>query len=91
RYPDLTQRLVDGFVKAAAWSSDEANRDALFDLWAKSGTPVNILAEFFAGDTLAYRNSPLIDDLLTTQYRDQADKAVQFGLVRRKVDLADWF
>ncbi len=90
-HPEITQRIVDAFVKAAQWSSDEPNRSALLELWHKSGTPVPILEEYFKGDTLAYRNSPLIDDLLVSQYKEQAAKSKEFGLVRRDVDLDGWF
>lgn len=90
-HPEITQRLVDAFVKAAKWSSDEPNRPALFELWHKSGTPVPILDEYFSNDTLAYRNSPLIDDLLVSQYKEQAVKGKEFGLIRRDVDLNGWF
>ncbi|MEK1890512.1 MAG: ABC transporter substrate-binding protein [Phyllobacterium sp.] len=91
RYPDITQRVVDAFVKAAQWSSDEPNRAALFELWHKSGTPVPILEDYFSNDTLAYRNSPLIDDLLVSQYEEQAIKARTFGLIRRDVSTHGWF
>ncbi|MEK1873081.1 MAG: ABC transporter substrate-binding protein [Rhizobium altiplani] len=90
-HPDITQRVVDAFVKAAQWSSDEPNRTALLELWHKSGTPVPILEEYFKGDTLAYRNSPLIDDLLVSQYKEQAAKSKEFGLIRRDVALEGWF
>ena len=90
-HPEITQRVVDAFVKAAKWSSDEPNRAALFELWHKSGTAIPILDEYFKGDTLAYRNSPLIDDLLVSQYTEQAAKSKEFGLIRRDVDLKGWF
>jgi len=90
-HPEITQRVVDAFVKAAQWSSDEPNRPALLELWHKSGTPVPILEEYFKGDKLAYRNSPLIDDLLVSQYKEQAAKSKEFGLIRRDVDLEGWF
>jgi len=90
-HPEVTQRVVDAFVKAAKWSSDEPNRVALFELWHKSGTAIPILEEYFKGDTLAYRNSPLIDDLLVSQYTEQAAKSKEFGLIRRDVDLKGWF
>ncbi|MCL6654894.1 nitrate ABC transporter substrate-binding protein [Agrobacterium rubi] len=90
-HPEVTQRVVDAFVKAAQWSSDEANRAAQFELWGKSGTPIPILEEYFSKDTLAYRNSPLIDDLLVSQYKEQAVKSKEFGLIRRDVDLNGWF
>ncbi|MEK1892805.1 MAG: ABC transporter substrate-binding protein [Rhizobium sp.] len=90
-HPEITQRVVDAFVKAAQWSSDEPNRAALLELWHKSGTPVPILEEYFKGDALAYRNSPLIDDLLVSQYKEQGEKSKEFGLIRRDVDLEGWF
>lgn len=90
-HPDVTQRVVDAFVKAAQWSSDEPNRAALFELWHKSGTPVPILEDYFSNDTLAYRNSPLIDELLVSQYAEQAIKAKAFGLIRRDVSTDGWF
>ncbi|RWX81354.1 transporter substrate-binding domain-containing protein [Neorhizobium lilium] len=90
-HPEVTQKVVDAFVKAAQWSSDEKNRAALFELWHKSGTPIAIIEEYFSKDTLAYRNSPLIDDLLVSQYEEQAVKSKEFGLVRREVDLKGWF
>ncbi|MGY5802006.1 ABC transporter substrate-binding protein [Rhizobium sp. LEGMi12c] len=90
-HPEITQRVVDAFVKAAQWSSEEQNRAALFELWHKSGTPVPILEEYFRNDTLAYRNSPLIDDLLVSQYKEQAIKSKEYGLIRRDVDLNGWF
>ncbi len=91
KHPEITQRIVDAFVKAAQWSSDEPNRAALFELWHKSGTPVPILEDYFSNDTLAYRNSPLIDDLLVSQYEEQAIKAKEFGLIRRDVSTQGWF
>ncbi|WP_085044064.1 ABC transporter substrate-binding protein [Ensifer aridi] len=90
-HPEITQRIVDAFVKAAQWSSDEPNRTALFELWHKSGTPIPILEEYFSNDTLAYRNSPLIDGLLVSQYEEQAAKGKEYGLIRRDVDLEGWF
>jgi sulfonate transport system substrate-binding protein len=91
KHPEITQRVVDAFVKAAQWSSDEPNRAALFELWHKSGTPVPILEDYFSNDKLAYRNSPLIDDLLVSQYQEQGVKAKEFGLIRRDVSTEGWF
>ncbi len=90
-HPEITQRVVDAFVKAAEWSSDEPNRAALFELWHKSGTPIPIIEEYFSNDKLAYRNSPLIDELLVSQYKEQAEKSKEYGLIRRSVDLEGWF
>lgn len=90
-HPDLTQKVTTAFVKAAHWSSEEPNREALIALWGKSGTSTSVLAEFFSGETLKYRNAPLIDDLFIDQYKQAAAQSKAFGLLRRDVDLTGWF
>lgn len=42
-HPDILQRVVNVFVREAAWSADDKNRTALLQLWAKSGTPYSAL------------------------------------------------
>ncbi len=91
RHPDIVARVVKAFVRAAHWSSEEANRDRLFALWAQSGTPVRIYEADFAGQSLKYRNTPLIDDFLTAAYREQAKQAKALGLIRAEVDTTTWF
>ncbi|MFX6019211.1 TetR family transcriptional regulator, partial [Acinetobacter baumannii] len=85
---DLTQRIANAFVKAARWSSDEANREAALDIWARSGTPQSVFRYDYDGQPLRYRNSPVIDAFLIEQYRVQARQAREFGLIRRDVDVA---
>jgi sulfonate transport system substrate-binding protein len=90
-HPDLTQKIVTGLVKAADWSSQEQNRDALFDIWARSGRPAAIYKADYEGQTLKYRNSPLIDPYLIEAYRTQARQAKEYGLIRRDVSIEGWF
>lgn len=90
-HPDITARVVKGFVKAAHWSSDEANRDALFEVWARSGIPAERFRADLEGDQLKERGSPHFDEFLIAQYRTQAQQARELGLVRRDVDVSDWF
>ncbi len=89
--PELTQRVITAFVRAADFSSQEKNREALFQIWARSGRPAETFRADFAGQELAYRNSPLIDDFLMEQYWVRAQQARNFGLVRRNVDVDGWF
>jgi sulfonate transport system substrate-binding protein len=91
KYPDLTQRVVTAVVKAAYWSSQEENREALFEIWSRSGRPPSVYRADFAGQPLKYRSSPLIDDYLIEQYRVQARQAKEFGLLRRDVSVDGWF
>ena len=37
--PAQVQKVVDVFVRASRWASDEANRDALFKLWERAACP----------------------------------------------------
>jgi sulfonate transport system substrate-binding protein len=89
-HPELVARVVRAFVKAARFADDETNRDAVFALWAKSGIPVEAFREDFAGETLAHRLTPLIDDYVVARYRDQARRSKDYGLVRKDVDIDGW-
>jgi sulfonate transport system substrate-binding protein len=89
--PEITQRVVTALVRAAQYSSDEANREKLFEIWARSGYPPESYRDDFAGQTLARRNSPIIDPFLVEQYRLQAEQARSYGLLRRPVEVDGWF
>lgn len=90
-HPDLVARVVKASVRAAAWASDEANREAVFALWEKSGTPAAVFRADYDGQRLAERLSPLVDDLLIDTYREKAARARDLSLVRRAVDVTGWF
>jgi sulfonate transport system substrate-binding protein len=90
-HPDLVERVVKVMVQAAYWSSQEANRDALMDLWAKSGLSPRIIRAEFDGQPLAYRMSPLLDPFVHEAYRSLAKQARSYGLVRNDVSVDDWF
>jgi sulfonate transport system substrate-binding protein len=90
-HPDIVQRVVNVFVKAARWSSDENNRTALFDQWAKSGTPAKYWQDEFPPGTLKERNSPLIDPFFVARYKAVASDALRLKLIREPVDVNTWF
>jgi sulfonate transport system substrate-binding protein len=90
-HPDATQKIVNAIVRAAKWSSDEANRNAFFEISARTGFPVSGYRFDFENQPLKYRNSPLIDESIVEHYRYQAKQAKEYGLVRRDVDLNGWF
>ncbi|HWT96458.1 MAG TPA: ABC transporter substrate-binding protein [Terriglobales bacterium] len=90
-HPDLTQKVVTAFVKAAAWGSTEANRQAVFEAWSKSGVPVESFAEDLQGLSLARENTALVDDFIKARYADKAAKAKQYGLIKKDIDLNSWF
>ena len=90
-HPEDTEKVVLAFVKAARFAADEANRAQVFEIWAKSGLPVESFEADFAGERLAHRISPLIDDYIVARYRAQADRAKVYGLIKKDVDIDSWF
>jgi len=89
--PEITQRVITAFVRAADFASQEKNREALFQIWARSGRTADTYRADFADQTLAYRNSPLIDDFFVEQYRVQAAQAKDYGLIRHPATVDGWF
>jgi sulfonate transport system substrate-binding protein len=91
KYPEASERVVRGLVRAAEWLSHEENREEALHIWAKSGTPYGALKEEFAGASLKQAFNPLIDDFLLEQYRDATQFAKEEKLIRNTIDLQKWF
>lgn len=87
--PELTQLVVDAYVRAAAWSAQEANRDRVIKDAARGAMPVEIIASDYANDGIPWRErfSPAFTTELVDHYRSVADYAFERGLVRNKVDV----
>jgi sulfonate transport system substrate-binding protein len=90
-HPDIVQRVVNAFVRAARFGADETNRRAVFDFWAKSGYPPAAFAEDFDGERLANRLTPLLDPYLRARYVDLAARVREYGQIRKDVDVPGWF
>lgn len=91
RYPEHTRRLVKAVLKSARWGSDEANREEVFQLWARTGTAkIEQWKEDYAGQPLRVRLSPLFDPFLTARYKDAVEHAYQFRLIRNRFDIDSW-
>lgn len=89
-YPAITQRVVNVLVHAAQWSSDEANREQLFQLWEQSGIPAAHFKESFDGQPLKVRNTPLLDPFFVAKYKQAGEDLRRFGLLRGTVDIDQW-
>jgi sulfonate transport system substrate-binding protein len=90
-HPELVQRVVNAVVKAAKWSSEESNREAVMEALAKTGRPIQGYRDDFAGQTMNFRMSPLIDPWMISAYRKSAIQAKELGLVRTDVNTDDGF
>lgn len=90
KYPDITARVVKVFLQASHFASQEENREALFDIWARTGAPRSTLVTYFEGDLLKDRNSPLLDDFYTANLRAGIDFALKNKLIRKTFDVDEW-
>lgn len=85
--PDLTQLVVNAYLRAAAWSSLDANRAQVIRESSRGSLPPEIIEQDY-GNSVPWRErfSPLFSDAVRTHYRSVADYVVRRGLVRNKVD-----
>lgn len=88
--PKLVQRFVDASVRAAKWSSEEANREEVLRLWARAGTPYEHWKEDYAGEPLRVRLNPNFDPFLVGRYKDAVEQAYRFKLTRARFDVDSW-
>jgi sulfonate transport system substrate-binding protein len=90
KYPHIVQRLVNVFVKAAQWSSEEANRETQYKLWAQSGSPYEDYKNDWNGYDLKLRHSPLLDEYYVNITKKAVAETLEFKLIRRDVTVDDW-
>ncbi|MDR2091703.1 MAG: ABC transporter substrate-binding protein [Azoarcus sp.] len=90
KYPHIVQRLVNVFVKAAQWSSEEENRETQYKLWAQSGNAYEDYKHDWEGSNLKVRHSPLIDDYYINITKKAVAESLEFKLIRRDVTVDDW-
>ena len=89
-HPDIVQRVVNVFVREADWASRPENRDEVFALWARSGTPAEHYRAEFGDQPLAKRLSPVLDAEYLAAYQRSAESALNYRLIRSPVNVADW-
>jgi sulfonate transport system substrate-binding protein len=91
--PELTQLVVDAFVKNARWSSDEANREQVIRIGAAAGIPDSVIRRDYDGTAGSWkeRASPLFTPALADHYRDLAAYARKSGLIAKDVDIVGAF
>lgn len=90
-HPDLTQRVVTAFIKATYFISLDENREEAFEGWALSGLPKATFATLFDGMRLSLVVNPLIDDYVVARYKEQAQAAKDYGLLKGDPDVDHWF
>jgi sulfonate transport system substrate-binding protein len=73
--PSITQIVADAYVRAAAWSAQEANKPQVLHDAARGSLPEAIVAEDYQSARTSWRDrfSPLFSPALVDHYRSVAD------------------
>ncbi len=92
QYPDIVQRVVTRLVKAAHWSTLEANRETQYQYWTRSGTNayVDNKKEWDKVKDLRVRHNPLLDEYYTSQIQKAVAETRRYKLTRRDTILEGW-
>jgi len=90
KYPDATQRVLQNFIKAAYFSSQEQNRDELYDIWAKAGQSRASVAIDYDGDSLKERVNPLLDAFYVANVNRGVQFSVDKKLIKSGFDVDAW-
>lgn len=93
KYPDIAQIVATAYVKAAYWSSQDANYEDFIRIAVASGQSDNVARREYAQDTVSWKNrwNPEFDDFVTQHYRNAIAYSRQINLIRRDVDAQKLF
>jgi sulfonate transport system substrate-binding protein len=91
KYPDIVQRVVTRLIKVAHWSTQEANREKQYQLWATSGTPYIDYKKAWEGAVdLRNRLNPSLDEYYVASLLRSIEETKKYKLIRRDVSLDGW-
>lgn len=90
--PDIIKRFVKVQREAAAWASDDKNKEAFIRLLAtQSGYPENILrVEWDTLPPLSERLSPELDAPYVAKLKKAVELAYETRLIRQPFDVDSW-
>lgn len=90
KYPEATARIVRGFVRAAEFIADNKNREEVFAIWSRSGTPAALLRTENEGISFKDAYNPLLDEFFFARYRSILAFNKEQKLTRADIDLKSW-
>jgi len=91
KYPEHTKRVLKTLLVAAKWVADAENDpQPVYQLWTRSGSTFSSMKEAWAGTSLKYKLSPLIDPYVVARYNFQIQQSKRLGLVRNTFDFAEF-
>jgi sulfonate transport system substrate-binding protein len=89
-HPDLLQRWVNVYVRAAVAVLDEQKRDEWIRLAAKPGYPLDNIRRDLGENSFVEQNAAVFDERYLAKLRSGIQAALEAGLIRRDIDLATW-
>jgi sulfonate transport system substrate-binding protein len=90
--PDITQLVATAYVKAAHWSSQEANREELIRNAVDGGTPESVARRSNEDSAFSWkdRHSPLFNPVVAEHYRNTMALALENRIIARPLDVDGW-
>lgn len=88
QHKDIAQLVAAAYLRAGAWASDPANRDAYIVTLSRETPEAAIRADLEGTGDWTARFSPVANEGLEEHYRNVIDYAAATGLIGQKPDLA---
>jgi len=89
KYPDITERFLKAYLKAAQWISKEENQEDYYVIASHTGQSVDGLREGAKGTDPSYIYSPSIDDSVVNYYSGTISLMKDLGLIKNAFDAKD--
>ncbi|WP_082889277.1 ABC transporter substrate-binding protein [Methylovorus sp. MM2] len=89
KYPEITQVIVNAYVKTSYWTAQDKNRDQYIRDYASKVQPESVIRRDYEADEVSWKNrwSPLYDDAMVEHYKHTIAYAKSSGLIRNDVDV----
>lgn len=87
--PEVTQLVVDAYLKALKWASQEQQKAEYIELLSQSGQPQSVLLREVEGEPWKDHFNPLINDTLRQHYKDGIAYSLEAKLIRKDVKVDD--
>jgi len=91
--PAITQAVATAYVKAAHWTSQQANFDEYLKIANQNGQPENVYRREYSDDSVSWKSrwSPLFDDLVSDHYVNAAKYSRKANLIRKDLNARQLF
>lgn len=87
--PEVTQLVVDAYLKALKWASEEQHKAEYIELLSQSGQPQSVLLREVDGEPWKDHFSPLINTPLRQHYADGIAYSLNAKLIRKDIKVDD--